>query len=88
MLWRSEHERGRLDLMTTKDVAIDCGTPADYLAANLHASGGASVVGEGAVVEGRIERCVVWPGARVEPTESLVEVIRAGTPDRPVTVRA
>jgi CTP:molybdopterin cytidylyltransferase MocA len=88
VLWRDEHERGRLDLATTKDVALDCGTPADYLAANLHASGGASVVGEGAVVEGRIERCVVWSGARVDPVESLVEVIRAGTPDRPVTVRA
>ena len=88
VLWRREHERGRLDLVTTKGVAIDCGTPAHYLAANLHASGGASVVGKGAVVEGRIERCVVWPGARVDPAESLVEVIRAGTPERPVTVRA
>lgn len=88
MLWRGEHERGRLELVATSDVAIDCGTPTDYLAANLHASAGASVVGEGAVVEGRIERCVVWSGARVAPTESLVETIRAGTPDRPLTVRA
>ena len=29
------------------------------------ASGGESVVGAGAVVDGRIERCVVWPGAVV-----------------------
>jgi CTP:molybdopterin cytidylyltransferase MocA len=43
------------------DAFVDCGTPSDYLRANLHASGGANVVGAGAVVEGSIERCVVWP---------------------------
>ena len=70
------------------DVAIDCGTPADYLAANLHASGGASVVDPGAVVEGHVERCVVWDGAHVGPAEHLVDAIRAGTRDAPVTVLA
>jgi N-acetyl-alpha-D-muramate 1-phosphate uridylyltransferase len=69
-------------------VAIDCGTPADYLAANLHASGGESVVGAGATVLGRLERCVVWDGAYVGPGETLREVVRAGTREEPLTVRA
>ena len=41
---------------------VDCGTPAAYLAANLAASGGAPVVGAGAVVEGELVRSVVWSG--------------------------
>ena len=36
------------------------------------------MIGEGAVVEGSVERCVVWPGAYVGPREHLVEVVRAG----------
>jgi NDP-sugar pyrophosphorylase family protein len=77
VVWRALWQRGQLELVRTTDAFVDCGTPSDYLRANLHASGGANVVGEGAVVEGSIERCVVWPGARVEPGERLVEVIRA-----------
>lgn len=88
VLWRPAHERGELDLVETQDVAIDCGRPADYLAANLHASGGRPVVGAGAVVEGVIERSVVWPDAYVGPDEHLVDTIRAGTRAAPVTVRA
>jgi ADP-glucose pyrophosphorylase len=34
------------------------------------------VVGAGAVVEGQVERSVVWPGARVEAGEVLVDAIR------------
>lgn len=66
-----------LELVPHAGVAIDCGTPADYLRANLHASGGASVVGPGAVVEGEIVRSVVWPGCHVAPGERLVEQVRA-----------
>jgi hypothetical protein len=90
VLWRELDRAGRLDLvwLAPQRVSIDCGTPADYLAANLHASGGASVVAEGAVVEGSIDRCVVWPGAYVGPDEQLSEVVRAGDRDRPVTVAA
>jgi GTP:adenosylcobinamide-phosphate guanylyltransferase len=89
VLWRDAAARGELDLVVAGDlVALDCGTPADYLAANLHASGGASVVGEGAVVRGRIERCVVWDGAYVGPDENLRDTIRAGTRDHPLTVAA
>jgi MurNAc alpha-1-phosphate uridylyltransferase len=91
VLWRGQAERGELELVTLGDVgagevAIDCGTPADYLAANLHASGGTSVQDPSAVVEGTVERCVVWDGAYVGPDEHLVEVIRAGTRAAPVTV--
>lgn len=88
VLWRHEHRAGRLDLAVTTATAIDCGTPADYLRANLHASGGDSVVGVGAVVEGTLERCVVWDGAWVGPEEHLVECVRAGTRDAPVTLAA
>jgi hypothetical protein len=93
VLWRAELAAGALDLVTLADVdagdvAIDCGTPADYLAANLHASGGVSVVDPRATVKGTLERCVVWDGAYVGPGEHLVDAIRAGTRERPVTVAA
>ena len=88
VLWRDLDAERLLDLVRTDDVSIDCGTPGDYLAANLHASGGRSVVGAGAVVEGTLERCVVWPGAYVGPDEHLVDTIRAGDRTEPVTVRA
>jgi N-acetyl-alpha-D-muramate 1-phosphate uridylyltransferase len=88
VLWRDEDAAGRLEFVRSDDIAIDCGTPADYLRANLHASGGRSVVGAGAMVEGHLERCVVWDGAYVGPRERLVDCIRAGTRDRPLTVSA
>lgn len=78
-VWRVELERGTAELVELAGTFIDCGTPADYLAANLHRSGGTSVVGTGAVVEGEVVRSVVWPGARVEAGERLVEQIRAGS---------
>jgi hypothetical protein len=90
LLWRADAARNALDLvrLPADGVAIDCGTPADYLAANLHASGGTSVVGEGATVLGRLVRSVVWDGAWVGPDETLVEQIRAGTRADPLTVPA
>jgi MurNAc alpha-1-phosphate uridylyltransferase len=87
-LWRAADELGALDLVPTRGRAIDCGRPSDYLAANLDASSGASVIGPGAVVLGRLERCVVWPGAVVRADEHLVDCIRAGPPDAPITVPA
>ncbi len=66
-LWRELDARRLLDLRELDGLAIDCGTPHDYLRANLHASGGASVVGAGAVVEGTLTRSVVWDGAFVGP---------------------
>jgi MurNAc alpha-1-phosphate uridylyltransferase len=75
--WRALHEHGKVDLVVDDLLHIDCGTPADYLAANLSASGGESVIGAGAVVEGTVIRSVVWPGARVLADERLVDSIRA-----------
>jgi len=77
VLWRGEAERGALDLQVIEGSAVDCGTVADYLRANLRASGGASVVGVGADVRGRLTRSVVWDGAHVGADEHLVDVVRA-----------
>ncbi|MEV8507603.1 sugar phosphate nucleotidyltransferase [Actinoplanes sp. NPDC051475] len=90
-VWRPAEAAGELELIPYEGVYIDTGTPATYLAANLHAAGDGlidptatvtghadgSVIGAGAVVEGRVSRCVVWPGARVAAGEELTGVIRA-----------
>ncbi|HEX2063152.1 MAG TPA: sugar phosphate nucleotidyltransferase [Acidimicrobiales bacterium] len=83
--WRPRWEHGVLDLVVADGPFFDCGTPPEYLAANLTASGGASVVGPGAVVEGSLERSVVWAGGEVRHHERLVESIRVG---RDLTVAA
>jgi N-acetyl-alpha-D-muramate 1-phosphate uridylyltransferase len=83
---------GRLDLVTGDPRYFDCGTPREYLDANLHAAGDGSiiasgatitgtvhnsVVGDGAEVAGRLDRSVIWAGARVRADEDLREAIRA-----------
>lgn len=75
--WRELHQVGRVELVVTDAEAVDCGTPADYLAANLAVSGGEPVVEPGAVVEGTVVRSVVWAGERVGQGERLVEAVRA-----------
>jgi N-acetyl-alpha-D-muramate 1-phosphate uridylyltransferase len=77
LVWREAWERGELELVEHGGDAVDCGTPSDYLRANLLASGGRSVVGAGARVEGRLTRSVVWDGAVVAAGEHLVNCIRA-----------
>lgn len=84
VLWRHEVAAGRLVTIRTDAEVHDCGTPVSYLAANMawaHRFGstgpGGSVVGEGAVVDGTLERCVVWPGSRVGASEHLVDAVRA-----------
>ncbi|HEV2891804.1 MAG TPA: sugar phosphate nucleotidyltransferase [Frankiaceae bacterium] len=74
LLW----SRTEPELVPWEGAFVDCGTPRDYLDANLHASGGESVVGEGAVVEGELVRSVVWPGGVVRAGERLVDAIRVG----------
>ena len=74
--WHLAQVEGVLDVICHDGPFVDCGTPAQYLEANLAASGGLSVVGDGAVVAGSIDRCVVWPGAVVWPRESLSRAIR------------
>jgi MurNAc alpha-1-phosphate uridylyltransferase len=77
VLWRPQLEAGDLDAVPASGRVFDCGTPEQYLRANLWLSGGRPVIGEGAVVRGTVERTVVWPGAIVGPHEHLVDAIRA-----------
>lgn len=81
--WAPLAAAGRLDVVGWDGPVIDCATPRDLLAANLAWSGGDSVIGDGAQVEGNVVRSVVWPGARVWPGEELVDAIRT---DAGVTV--
>lgn len=76
-VWRNAWERGTLDLVDVTGPAIDCGTVAEYLRANLSANGGISVIGAGCVVKGEIRRSVIWDGCTVEPGECLIDAVRA-----------
>ena len=78
-LWWPAQEAGRLEVVAGEGAFVSCDTPRDYLVANLLASGGTTVVGDGAVVEGVAERCVLWPGVHVRAGEVLVDAIRAST---------
>jgi MurNAc alpha-1-phosphate uridylyltransferase len=76
VVWRRAAEEGRLDVVRHDGPFVDCGTPADYLRANLlaAASVGGSVIDPRAVVDGPVRgRCVVGAGARVAgPIEDSV----------------
>ncbi len=74
--WRKAHGQGRVEVVRHDGSFVDCGTPAEYLAANLLASGGRSVVEDGAEVDGLLDECVVWSGAVVHRQESLRRAIR------------
>ncbi len=65
VLWRAEHEAGRLDLAEWRGEFRDCGTVGDYLDANLAWSGGESVVDPSAHVAGVVQASVVWADAEV-----------------------
>jgi N-acetyl-alpha-D-muramate 1-phosphate uridylyltransferase len=75
--WDPLRAEGRLEIVISDVPFYDCGTPADYHRANMAASRGRNVIGEGATVEGEIVRCVLWPGVRVEARERLSDAIRA-----------
>lgn len=75
-LWRPLHDRGRLQTVSVDCTLFDCGTPADLWRANMWATGGASSIGDDAVVLGRVEESVIFPGARVESGEFLRRAIR------------
>ncbi len=90
-VWRPAEAAGELTVVDFPGAYLDTGTPADYLAANLHATRGGTllhpdavvtgnvrhaVVGAGAVVRGRVERSVIWPGAQVAADEVLTDAIR------------
>ena len=91
--WRPAERAGLLEVVAYRGDYLDTGTPATYLAANLHAAGGGNlvdpaavvtapvrraVIGAGAVVAGPVTEAVVWPGARVTENERLSRAIRAG----------
>jgi len=99
-VWRPAEAEGALEVVPFAGTFLDTGTPRDYLAANLHAAGGGSliaadatvtgpveraVVGAGALVAGALTRAVVWPGGQVAAGEHLVDTIRVG---RDLTVPA
>jgi hypothetical protein len=67
VLWRAEAAAGRLDLVTSAQSALDCGTPSEYLRANLDAvrRAGGPVVDPTATVTGTLEDSVVGAAARV-----------------------
>ena len=75
--WRAAQTAGRVEVVRHEGPFVDCGTARQYLEANLLANGGESVVEPGAVVEGTLDRCVVWSDARVHAGESLTCCIRA-----------
>jgi len=75
-LWWPAREEGRLESVSGSGRFVSCDRPRDYLLANMLASGGESVVGDGAVVDGSIERSVIWPGAHVRSEEVLTDAIR------------
>jgi NDP-sugar pyrophosphorylase family protein len=92
-VWRPAEADGKLQLVAYEGAFLDTGTPADYLAANMHAAAGAvlladgatvtgrcanSVVGAGASVRGAVTRCVIWPGGSVSEHEFLVDAVRVG----------
>lgn len=75
MLWRAELAAGRLDLVEWSGPFVDCGTVGDYLDANLAWSGGASVVSTGALIDGELHECVVWPGAIVPARSTFTRAV-------------
>lgn len=86
VLWESAADRGDLDLVVHPGTVVDCGTPSDYLRANMLATGGRSVT-DGATIHpgAHLTRCVVWPGSTVWLDERLRDAVRAA--DLTVLVR-
>jgi hypothetical protein len=93
LVWRPAEAAGELTLVEYAGTYLDTGTPERYLAANLHAAAGGSlvapdaevtgtvshsVIGPGAVVRGAVSGSVVWPGGSVAAGETLRDVIRYG----------
>jgi hypothetical protein len=78
--WRAARAAERLELVETDVAFVDCGTPADYLAANLLATGGSSAIDPSATVEpgAVVDASVVWDGEVVRSGEVLRRTIRAG----------
>ncbi|WP_344610470.1 nucleotidyltransferase family protein [Dactylosporangium salmoneum] len=93
LAWRPAERQGRLRVVEYPGTYLDTGTPADYLAANLHAVHPGNLIGEDALVTGALDRAVigaravvagdvtrgvVWPGGEVAADEKLTDAIRVG----------
>jgi MurNAc alpha-1-phosphate uridylyltransferase len=68
VVWSRAAAQGRLEVVRHDGPFVDCGTPTDYLSANLWAAelAGGAVVDPAAEVDGEVVgRCVVGAGARV-----------------------
>jgi NDP-sugar pyrophosphorylase family protein len=91
VVWREEHDAGRLDVVRHEGPWVDCGRPADLLQANLEALRGTSVidptasvtgavhtsaVGAGSIVTGSVRESVVFAGASVRADEVLDRCLR------------
>jgi len=70
-LWKQQLADGEAELVPFTGLAIDAGTPANLLAANLVESRGSTVVEPGASVEGSADQCVVLTGGEVPAGEHL-----------------
>jgi MurNAc alpha-1-phosphate uridylyltransferase len=75
-VWRDAFAAGGLEFVELTGRSFDCGTPAEFLTANLSAGDGTSVVAPDARVSGSLDRSVVLAGATVGPGERLVCAIR------------
>lgn len=69
-VWRPAEAAGELECVPYPGTYLDCGTPRDYLAANLHAAAraGGTVVAADATVTGDVRDSVVGAGAAVAGT--------------------
>ena len=77
--WRQADEDGRIERIRYDGAWFDTGTPSAYLAANLAANRGRSVIAPDATVEDpetTVVRSVVWSRAHVAADERLHEQIR------------
>lgn len=78
VVWRDAFSRGELDVIGHHGVFHDCGTPLDYLSANLDAVSlrGESIVSDDAIIESDAElvNCVIGAGAHIagEVSSSVV----------------
>lgn len=77
-VWRRAEAAGEFRVIDYGGFYLDCGTPADYLEANLHAARaeapGGSLIAAGAYVTGDVRDAVIGAGARVEGSVSRAVV--------------
>jgi NDP-sugar pyrophosphorylase family protein len=70
-VWRPAEAEGTLELIPYDGVYIDTGTPADYLAANLHAANGRNLIDPSAVIDSpnaEVHASVIGARARIHGT--------------------